>query len=111
LGYSSPTPFNTPGEYTEQEIAAKLQPFDSLQPLVLICHAPPKNTALDCIRSGLHAGSESVREFIEQRKPQYFFCGHVHEAEGVEVTMGSTRAVNVGKKGFLLDLALISQQS
>ena len=108
LGYSSPTPFNTPGEYTEQQIAAKLQAFDSLQPLVLICHAPPKSTPLDCIRPGVHAGSESVRRFIEQHQPRYFFCGHVHEAEGVEVSLGATRAVNVGKKGFLLDLALVT---
>lgn len=107
LGYSSPTPFNTPGEYTEKEIATRLQVFESFRPLVLICHSPPRNTALDCIRLGVHAGSESVRQFIEQNQPSYFFCGHVHEAEGVEITLGSTRAVNVGKKGFLLDLALV----
>src|SRR5215471_9458557 len=74
LGYSNPTPFNTPGEYSERELATRLERFTELQPLVLICHAPPHGTALDQIRPGLHAGSKSVREFIDSRQPDYFFC-------------------------------------
>jgi Icc-related predicted phosphoesterase len=104
LGYSSPTPFDTPGEYSESEIAERLAKFAGLKPLVLICHCPPLNTALDRIKEGLHAGSRSVREFIEAEQPDYFFCGHIHEAEGVVIQMGSTRAQNVGKKGYLLEL-------
>ncbi len=104
LGYSSPTPFHTPGEYSEEEIAARLQKFADLEPLALICHCPPLNTALDRIKDGLHAGSRSVREFIEAHQPRYFFCGHIHEAEGVVIQMGSTRAQNAGKRGYLLEL-------
>jgi Icc-related predicted phosphoesterase len=104
LGYSSPTPFQTPGEYTEAQMAQKLQRFAALDPLVLICHAPPHGTALDQVRPGLHAGSKSVREFIEAHQPEYFFCGHIHEAEGVAIDMGRTRARNVGKQGYLLEL-------
>ena len=104
LGYSNPTPFDTPGEYSEEEIAARLTKFAGLKPLVLICHCPPLNTELDRIKEGLHAGSQSVREFIEAEQPEYFFCGHIHEAEGVVIEMGSTRAQNVGKKGYLLEL-------
>src|SRR5262249_46286958 len=98
LGCSSPTPFDTPGEYSEQELARRLAPFSKLSPLVLICHAPPLNTALDRIKEGLHAGSSAVREFIEAHQPKYFFCGHIHEAEGVIVNLGATRAQNVGKQ-------------
>jgi uncharacterized protein len=104
LGYSSPTPFNTPGEYTEEELATRLSKFADVKPLVLICHAPPLNTALDRVKEGLHAGSQAVRDFIEQHQPAHFFCGHIHEAEGVAIQMGSTRAMNVGKRGYLLDL-------
>jgi Icc-related predicted phosphoesterase len=104
LGYSSPTPFRTPGEYTEEEIASRLAKFTGLKPLVLICHCPPVDTELDRIKEGLHAGSRSVREFIEAQQPEYFFCGHIHEAEGKVIQMGGTRAQNVGKKGYLLDL-------
>jgi Icc-related predicted phosphoesterase len=105
LGYSNPTPFNTPGEYSELQLADRLQRFGEFSPLVLVCHAPPYGTALDQVRPGLHAGSRSIREFIEARQPEYFFCGHIHEAEGVVVQMGKTRAQNVGKKGYLLELS------
>src|SRR5579862_6068019 len=47
LGYSNRTPFNTPGEYSEAELTERLNRFAGLAPLVLICHTPPKNTALD----------------------------------------------------------------
>ena len=104
LGYSSPTPFNTPGEYTEAQLAEKLAPFAALEPLVLICHAPPKDTPLDRVHDGLHAGSQAVREFVDRYQPEYFFCGHIHEAEGVTIEMGKTKATNVGKRGYLLEL-------
>jgi Icc-related predicted phosphoesterase len=104
LGYSNPTPFNTPGEYSEAQLAGRLARFAELRPLVLICHTPPYGTELDQIRSGLHAGSHSVRDFIQKQQPEYFFCGHIHEAEGVTIAMGKTRAMNVGKKGYLLEL-------
>ena len=104
LGYSNPTPFNTPGEYSEPQIATRLQRFAGLTPLVLICHAPPYGTALDCIRPGLHAGSTAVRDFILQYQPEHFLCGHIHEAEGAAMEMGRTRARSVGKAGYLLEL-------
>ncbi|MBV9744956.1 MAG: metallophosphoesterase [Acidobacteriia bacterium] len=104
LGYSNPTPFNTPGEYTESQLTERLARFAELQPLVLVCHAPPYGTELDQIRPRLHAGSKAVCEFIDQHQPEYFFCGHIHEAEGREVRLGNTFAVNVGKKGYLLKL-------
>jgi Icc-related predicted phosphoesterase len=104
LGYSNITPFNTPGEFTEEEIARRLTKFSYLKPLVLICHAPPLNTPLDRVKEGLHAGSRAVGEFIEKHQPPYFFCGHIHEAEGVVVQLGKTRAQNVGKPGYLLEL-------
>lgn len=104
LGYSSPTPFATPGEYSEEEMGERLGKFAGLNPLVLVCHAPPYDTDLDRIHEGLHGGSKAVREFIEKYQPRDFYCGHIHEAEGVEIQMGATRARNVGKKGCLLEL-------
>ncbi len=104
LGYSNPTPFDTPGEYSEQELAERLQRFNGLDPLVLICHTPPKNTALDRAGQGQHFGSEAIREFIEREQPLYFFCGHIHEAAGQHALLGRTQAWNIGKRGHLLEL-------
>ena len=104
LGYSNPTPFDTPGEYTEQELAARLEKFSGLDPLILICHAPPKDTKLDRVGEGQHFGSTAVRDFIDRHQPAYFYCGHIHEAAGCEDTIGRTLGWNVGIQGKVLEL-------
>jgi Icc-related predicted phosphoesterase len=110
LGYSNVTPFDTPGEYTEEELAARLEAFAGLPRMVLVCHCPPYNTPLDAGHGGRHFGSPAIANFIDRAVPRYFFCGHIHEAEGVEARLGpggQTIGVNVGKKGYLLDWDLV----
>ena len=104
LGYSNPTPFKTPGEYSETEMARRLAAFAALSPLVLICHCPPKGTPLDRVRDGVHIGSTAVREFLDQHPPAHFVCGHVHEAAGVVCDLGPTHAANAGRRGYLLEI-------
>lgn len=104
LGYSNPTPFDTPGEYSEEEIAAKLDPFQKLSPLVLVCHAPPHATVVDEIAGGQHIGSRAVRAFVDAYHPAYLFCGHVHEGAGKSEKLGATEVANVGKRGYLLEI-------
>jgi Icc-related predicted phosphoesterase len=104
LGYSNPTPFNTPGEYSEDELSTRLAKFSSLNPRILIFHAPPKNTQLDRAGEGRHFGSTAVRKFIEQAQPEVFYCGHIHEAAGQRDSIGKSRGWNVGKAGQVLDL-------
>jgi len=104
LGYSNPTPFDTPGEYSEEELELRLHEFDGLKPMIAVCHVPPQGTMLDRITNLRHAGSRSMRAFLQREKPRYFFCGHIHEAAGAQEKLGETSAMNVGKKGYLLDL-------
>ena len=103
LGYSTPTPFDTPGEYSEEEMAARLGNSRVEAVRADLPRAAARYRSRPH-RTGLHAGSRAVREFIEKHQPAYFFCGHIHEAEGAVIQMGATRAQNVGKKGFLLEL-------
>ncbi|MBZ2183629.1 MAG: metallophosphoesterase [Bryobacter sp.] len=110
LGYSNVTPFDTPGEFSEDELSSRLEAFAGLRRLVLVCHCPPYNTKLDAGRGGRHFGSAAIGRFIDRVLPRYFFCGHIHEAEGVETRLGpggETIGVNVGKKGYLLDWDLV----
>jgi uncharacterized protein len=104
LGHSNPTPFDTPGESTETELAERLERFAGLDPLILICHCPPANTTLDEAAPGRHYGSTAVASFIERVQPDWFFCGHIHEAAGRKATFGRTIGVNVGRKGYLLEV-------
>jgi Icc-related predicted phosphoesterase len=105
LGHSNQTPFDTPGEYSEEELATRLEAFNGLSPMIAVCHVPPYGTMLDRITNLKHAGSKAVREFLQREEPRYFFCGHIHEAAGAQEKLGNTSAMNVGKKGYLLDLA------
>ncbi len=107
LGCSTPTPFFTPGEYSEEEMARRLEPFASLKPLILICHCPPLQTPLDRVRPGVHAGSRAIREFIEKSQPAAFVSGHIHEAAGRACRIGATRAFSAGPEGVLLDFATL----
>ena len=104
LGYSNITPFDTPGEYSEQEIAEALNAFDRIQGLYLVAHCPPRDTKLDEFAPGKHAGSSSVRAWMERAQPAYLFCGHIHEAAGLSERIGPTQCFNVGKQGYTIEI-------
>jgi len=69
-----------------------------------VCHCPPKDTALDEAGPEKHFGSPAVLRFIERVKPEWFFCGHIHEAWGNRQKIEGVEAVNLGKKGFVLEV-------
>jgi len=104
LGYSNITPFHTPGEYSEQEIAEALTAFDKIPGLYVVAHCPPRDTTLDQFAPGRHGGSTSLRAWMERAQPRYLFCGHIHEAAGLTERIGPTQCFNVGKQGYTLEL-------
>jgi uncharacterized protein len=104
LGYSNITPFDTPGEYSEEEISAALAAFQGIQPLYLVVHFPPANTALDQFAPGKHAGSPALRQWVDRVQPERLFCGHIHETAGMKAQLGRTQCVNVGKQGYTIEI-------
>jgi uncharacterized protein len=104
LGYSNITPFKTPGEYSETEIAAALAAFDDISQLHLVVHFPPYDTKLDEYAPGQHAGSPTLRAWVEREKPVDLYCGHIHETAGMSDRLGSTQCFNVGKQGYMLEV-------
>jgi len=90
---------HTPLEFSEDEIANLLTVAFSkcLQNnrLILVCHTPPLNTKLDLIFNGEHVGSRSIRNFVEKNAPAAVFCGHIHEAVGID-KINETVIVNPG---------------
>jgi Icc-related predicted phosphoesterase len=109
LGGSPPGPFSTPFEVPEEEATQLLnQALTGLEGrLVLVSHCPPKNTKLDIVPSGEHAGSVAVRRFVEEIQPTLVISGHVHEARGID-SIGRTILVNTGpaRRGNYADIAL-----
>lgn len=99
VGWSTPTPFGTPSEASEERIAAWLDAAHAAvagcRHLLLVCHTPPHGTATDVVGGGVHVGSAAVRTFIERVQPEVCLTGHIHEARATDV-IGQTRIVNPG---------------
>ena len=99
VGGSNYTPFNTPTEYTEEEIKEFiLKGYEEIKHVelkVLVSHTPPYKTKVDIVSGGHHVGSVSVRDFIEKYQPQVCLTGHIHEAVGEDI-IGNTKILNPG---------------
>lgn len=99
VGGSNETPFNTPTEFSEEEIETfLLDGIDKVKDTtykIMVPHMPPINTKLDIISAGVHVGSQSVRNFILKHKPDIALSGHIHEARGSDA-IENTLAFNAG---------------
>jgi uncharacterized protein len=120
VGLSTPTPWDTPREASEEEIHAAIKATVSEVPDVSRCvfnlHCPPKDTPIDTclklevvpgqlprpIRSGgrfltTGGGSRAVREAIERYQPLVGLHGHIHESGG-RFRIGRTQTFNPGSE-------------
>ncbi|HLY49012.1 MAG TPA: metallophosphoesterase [Solirubrobacteraceae bacterium] len=95
-----PTPFPWSFDLSEEEAAEKLE--DCPEGAVLVVHSPPKGYVDEV--HGRHLGSTSVREAIERKRPALVICGHIHQCWGAEAMIGTTRVLNVGPEGQLLEI-------
>ena len=110
VGGSNKTPFNTPAEFSEEQIRSFLlkvheqalqyltlaEPIEKIKiPLILVSHTPPLQTTTDRLRNGKHVGSTAVREYIEEYQPNLCIAGHIHDARGKD-KIGSTPIYNPG---------------
>lgn len=109
LGGSNFTPFKTPYEFSEQELASLLAQGISrvgeTKDHILVSHAPPFQTKTDRLLNGAHVGSTAVRAYIEQQQPLLCLTGHIHESRGLDY-IGRTLILNPGmiKDGGYIDI-------
>ena len=89
LGGSNPSPFGTPFEHQEDEIAEMLSSMLSSMKKnrwnILLTHAPPYG-ALDEVAPDVHVGCHSVAAVI--REFDLVCCGHIHEQRAVSELNG-----------------------
>jgi uncharacterized protein len=114
FGYSTPTPWDTPRELPEEEMAKRIEPLVARlrepEHAVFNFHCPPYGTHLDQapwldaeLRPRMDAtglkvgpvGSTAVRESIEQTQPMLGLHGHVHESPAAQ-KVGRTLCINPG---------------
>ncbi|MDN3514298.1 MAG: metallophosphoesterase [Candidatus Brocadia sp.] len=110
-GGSSPTPFHTPSEISETDIERFLTTgYDKVKDArwkIMVCHTPPKDTATDIVRSGMHVGSQTVRDFILEHKPHVCISGHIHESRAKD-KVGDTVVLNAGmfRDGWYIEVVI-----
>jgi Icc-related predicted phosphoesterase len=99
LGGSNYTPFNTPYEFSEQELSTFLASgfarIEDAKNFILVSHTPPIQTKTDRLVNGSHVGSMAVRTFIEEKQPLLCVTGHIHESKGQDY-IGRTLVLNPG---------------
>jgi Icc-related predicted phosphoesterase len=113
-GWSNPTPWHTPREQSEDELAAQLERMASqlLEPkdAIFNLHCPPFHSGLDAapqldatlkpvVRGGhiemVPVGSTAVRQAIERFQPLLGLHGHIHECRAMK-KIGRTMCINPG---------------
>jgi Icc-related predicted phosphoesterase len=119
LGWSTPTPWKTPRECNEEQLASKLQPLvDSIKTpstCIFNVHIPPYDTGLDIapkldanfnppkpvVEGGqqvlIPVGSTAVRSIVEKTQPLLMLCGHIHEVKA-DVKLNRTMCINPGSE-------------
>ena len=101
-GGSNETPFDTPGEITDDKIHEDVDELltnyddDGSKIKILVTHAPPYDTQADTIESGAHVGSHGILDAIVKFKPDINLCGHVHEAKSLSKIGDVTDVANPG---------------
>ena len=102
LGAGVPiTPWDWSFDLDERQAAEMLAPCP--EGAVLVVHSPPKGHC-DLSGTGEHLGSEAILEAIESKQPTIAVCGHIHESWGAESEVGSTKVINLGPSGRLIEL-------
>jgi len=94
------TPFGTSLELSEGEVELMLtngfNDVKNAKMKIQVTHAPPARTRMDLIYTGAHIGSDAIRKFIEENKPDVAISAHVQEAKGID-ELGITKLLNPGR--------------
>ena len=68
---------------------------------VMVTHLHPRGTMSESFG---FEGSRAIRKAIEKFQPDLALFSHIHEAAGMYDIIGSSRAINVGRKGMIIDV-------
>ncbi len=71
--------------------------------VILFTHAPPYGTKLDKVWHD-YVGNESINKFIKIIKPKLLICGHIHETAGKSDKISSTKIINPGPEGKIIEI-------
>lgn len=112
LSWSNPTPWDTPRECSEEELAEKIErlvsQINNMENAIFNFHAPPYGTELDrayklskdlvpSVHEMVNVGSVAVLNAIKKYQPLLGLHGHIHESRAAQ-KIGRTLCVNPGSE-------------
>ena len=68
---------------------------------IMLTHVHPADSKVEM---EFFRGSKAVTKAIKEFKPQIAVCSHIHEADGIEDTIGQTKVVCASKKGKIIEI-------
>jgi Icc-related predicted phosphoesterase len=102
LGAGIPvTPWEWSFDLDDEAATAMLAPCP--EGAVLVLHSPPRGHC-DASADGSEFGSPALLRAIEEKRPRFAVCGHIHESWGCESTIGATPVRNLGPRGTWLEI-------
>jgi len=113
-GGSTPTPWDTEREYTEEQFVSRfaqlLPQVTDMSRCIFNVHVPPFGTALDAcpkldknlqvvyemgLPAQIHAGCQTLSDIIKEYQPLLGLHGHIHEGRA-KINIGKTICINPG---------------
>ncbi len=113
-GGSTPTPWDTEREYSEEQYVARfaelLPQVRDMDRCIFNVHVPPLGTALDAcpkldknlqvvyemgLPAQIHAGCQTLIDIIKEHQPLLGLHGHIHEGRA-KINIGKTICINPG---------------
>jgi len=70
---------------------------------VLVVHSPPLDT-VDRDSGRRVRGSRSIRDCVLAKNPRLVVCGHIHDDWENQVTLQSSRILNAGPRGVIMEI-------
>lgn len=130
-GGSTPTPWDTEREYTEEQFVARfaelIPQVSDMSRCIFNVHVPPFGTALDAcpkldknlqvvyemgLPAQIHAGCQTLIDIIKEHQPLLGLHGHIHEGRA-KINIGKTICINPGSvypEGILQGAVITLQQ-
>lgn len=94
-----------PGRITEKELLNALDKAHShlkgIERKIMVTHMHPSGSLSEF--SGI-PGSDAITKAIKKFQPDLLIHGHIHEAAGADEQIGSTRVINVGRNGAIIEI-------
>lgn len=113
-GGSTPTPWNTEREFTEEQYVARfaelIPQVKDMSRCIFNVHVPPFGTTLDAcpkldqnlqvvyemgMPAQMHAGCRTLVDVIKEHQPMLGLHGHIHEGRA-QINIGKTMCINPG---------------